>query len=204
MVVKVCLNVSESSRVMFGIAAWASSCRPWVLKHYGDRPRGQRFNWSVKLTWQYRGCHTSFFPFSENGEWNFFSSTGDEWRMENDSRRRFHHKPLFLTRGHFFHTTKSAWWMTKQTSNMSVWIKHKFLPHAGGKMAIHILHSPCSTEKLSYWLLFFFILHSPRSHSPFSNKVWQPIMFVEINIIIDWDAVRSHKGNMLRNQRVSM
>jgi hypothetical protein len=53
-----------------------------------------------------------------------------------------------------------------------VWIEHKFLPHAGGNGNSHspfsILHgpqtgiTPFSIEKLSYWLLFFLILHSPR------------------------------------------
>ena len=31
-------------------------------------------------------------------------------------------------------------------------------------------------EKLSYWLLFFLILHSMRTHSPISEKVWQPLL----------------------------
>jgi hypothetical protein len=70
-----------------------------------------------------RGCHTTFFSFSENGEWrhgtlslngrgpilgdwrmenveNFFSSTGEEWRMEKTSRGRFYY---FSTWGCFFH-----------------------------------------------------------------------------------------------------
>jgi len=36
--------------------------------------------------------------------------------------------------------------------------------------------TPFSTEKLSYWLLFFLIVHSSRTHSPTSEKVWQPLM----------------------------
>ena len=59
-----------------------------------------------------------------------------------------------------------------------MWIKHKFLPHVGNN-GNHILHSPRATkgvtpfsmEKLAYWLLFFLILHSP-----FSEKVWQPLL----------------------------
>ena len=36
--------------------------------------------------------------------------------------------------------------------------------------------TPFSMEKQSYWLLFFLILHSPRTHPPTSEKVWQPLL----------------------------
>jgi hypothetical protein len=53
-------------------------------------------------------------PFSEIGDWrmeneeNFFSSMGEEWRMEKTSCGRFYyfHMGLLLSLG--IHTTKSA------------------------------------------------------------------------------------------------
>jgi hypothetical protein len=64
--------------------------------------------------------------------------------------------------------------MRKRTSNPSMWIKHKFLPHVGGNGNSH---SPFSTghkgvSHLSPWRSYpigssfssFSILHSPKRH----------------------------------------
>jgi hypothetical protein len=68
-----------------------------------------------------------------------------------------------------------------------MWIEHKFLPRAGSNGTSHSPFSilqgpqrgvtPFSREKQSYWLLFFLILHSLFSHSPFSEEVWQPLLW---------------------------
>jgi hypothetical protein len=105
-------------------------------------------------------------PFSENGNPNFFSSAGEECRILGES---FTAGLLFLTQGH------GGWHILTKLSRYRVIYQQK---------VIYILHSPrtilrepergvtpFSSEKLSYWLLFFLILHSPRTHSPTSEKV---------------------------------
>ena len=147
----------------------------------------QRGGIDISTTWQWRhtirGYHTSFFLFSENGEWGrcTLSLNGGgpifgDWRMENEEN--FLWKVLlFFTWGCFFHLEstlqKSAWWMRKRTSNPSVWIKHKFLPHAGGNGNSHsssfILHSPRATKRCHTFLHGEAILLTPLfPHSPFS------------------------------------
>jgi hypothetical protein len=122
------------------------SCHSWRMEN-GDVARSP---------WMARG------PFSEIGE----------WRMEKTSCEGFiiFHLGLLLSPG--MHTTKSAWWMRKRTSNPSVWKEHKFLPHAGGNGNSH---SPFSTghkrvSHLSPWRSYpigssfssFSILHFSR------------------------------------------
>ena len=127
-------------------------------------------------------------PISEIGEWGM-KKTSSPPRVKNEEWRKLlvegfiiFHMRLLLSPG--IHITKSAWWLRQWTSNPSMWIEHKILPHAGGNSNSHfpfsILHrpqrgvTPFFMEKLSYWLLFFLILHSPFSHSPFFEEVWQP------------------------------
>jgi hypothetical protein len=144
-----------------------------------------------------RGCHTSFFLFSENGEWghgtlslNGGGSILGDWRMENEEWRKhlvegftMFHMGLLLSPG--IHTTKSAWWMRQWTSNPSVWLEHKFLPHVGcngnshSHSAFSILHSPFFTDHkrvshLSPWRSYlidssFFSFN----HSSFSLSPWR-------------------------------
>jgi hypothetical protein len=90
-------------------------------------------------------------PFSENGKPNFFSSAGEEWRILGEG---FTASLLFLTRG----------------GELYLIFHHK--PHVSHPGRGALLDSPrrpqrgvtpFSMEKLSYWLLFFLILHSPTS-----------------------------------------
>ena len=103
---------------------------------------------SIKFLGGTRGCHTPLVPFSEVGEW---------WC------------------GIMFVNSGGSILGELLTSS------HLFTP--GGPFSI--LHSPrrpqrgvtpFSMEKQSYWLLFFLILHSLRTHSPTSKKVWQPLL----------------------------
>jgi hypothetical protein len=151
------------------------------------------------LALQSRGCHTSFFPFSENEEWGrgtlslngggpilggwrmengewrkFLLLPGEECKMEKTSCAKFSPQSTTLTSHKCFskkiHTIESAWWMRKRTSNPSVWIEHKFLPHAGGN-GKPILHSPFSTghKGVSHFLHGEAILLAPLfPHSSFS------------------------------------
>jgi hypothetical protein len=75
------------------------------------------------------------------------------------------------------HTTKNAWWMRQRTSNPSVRIEHKFLPHAGGNGGSHsplaVLHSPQATKGCHTFihgeaiLLAHFFPQTPFSILPF-------------------------------------
>jgi hypothetical protein len=84
--------------------------------------------------------------FSENGNPNFFSSTGEEWSIIGE----------VFTACHLFLTHRSPF---------------SILHPSFSEKAIKGCHcvTPFSTEKLSYWLLFVLILHSPRTHSPTSE-----------------------------------
>jgi len=76
-------------------------------------------------------------PFSENGNPNFFSSAGEEWAILGEV---FTHASYFSLGG--LHSPFSILHSPRR-------------PQRGV--------TPFSTEKLSYWLLFFLILHSPTS-----------------------------------------
>jgi hypothetical protein len=97
----------------------------------------------------------------ENGKPNF-SSAGEEWRI---LREGFTACLLFLTRG-----------------GELCLIFHRRPPvsHPGRGTLLDSLRrpqrgvTPFSMEKLSYWLLFFLILHSSRTHSPTSEKCDNP------------------------------
>jgi hypothetical protein len=84
-------------------------------------------------------------PFSENGNPNFFSSAGEEWAILGEV---FTACLLFLT-----------------------WRSPFSILHPPFSERAQRSVTPFSTEKLSYWLLFFLILHSPRTHSLTSEKV---------------------------------
>jgi hypothetical protein len=96
-------------------------------------------------------------PFSENGNPNFFSSAGEEWRILGES---FTACLLFLTRGH------EGWHILTKLSRYRVIYQQK---------VIYILHSPrtrkgCHTFLLQEAILLTpFFPHSPFSENPFSD-----------------------------------
>jgi hypothetical protein len=141
-----------------------------ILKHNIQcTPRGRMRTWHTLLEW--RRAHSRRL---ENGEWRTSSLSqvkNEKWRKLLVEGFTIFHMGLLLSPG--IHTTKSAWWMRKRTSNPSVWIEHKFLPHAGGNGNSHspfsILHSPRASKGCHTFLHGEAILLAPLfPHSPFS------------------------------------
>ena len=96
-------------------------------------------------------------PFSENGKPNFFSSTGEKWRIPGES---FTASLMFLT-----HVASFTWRLTPSYARSRM---YRVVSKQKGKFTFSILReprrgvTPFSMEKRSSWLLFFLILHSPR------------------------------------------
>jgi hypothetical protein len=106
-----------------------------------------------------RGRHTSFFPFSSFRDWGrgtlslkgggpilwrlripFFSSTGEEWRMEKTFCAKVLPQSFCFSLGVASFTAGGS---------SCVWTEHKFLPHADSRI---ILHSPWATIGVSHFL----------------------------------------------------